>query len=489
MDYTNIVQVKNKFILFLTLGSILTRLTFDAMLKVPIESIIVLAGIGGIIVIGSAFLIMKQYARINMYFMIFMTSIMTVAMMMTSPSLSNLMLFFYAIIMFAIYEDIKPIILQCIISILGITYFFNRYKDTVFVGATYEDLIFLVIYIFAAMAILAVLCLLAKRTYKRLEQSVHESIEAKNKAEAIINNINENVIVLKDANIKIKLSINEAGEISSAIAESSAVVERQTQEQVMGINSIKALMTTGGEYVEAISVASTQMRELSMQTEETAIESRDKMDGLLQEMDKMSGQANAVVKLIEDLREENSKVGNIIQSINNITSQTSLLALNASIEAARAGEYGKGFAVVAEEVRKLSDDSQYATQQIATILENIALKSSNVFESIMDEQEVIVTCTNYTHEVKAVFEDINNNTLDVLEEAKNIQNESQMLKDTFGNSLLEIQEIEQAVEETAQSIKKITQSMGDLHGQVDSIGESYDKIDFTAIKLQNICRL
>ncbi len=79
---------------------------------------------------------------------------------------------------------------------------------------------------------------------------------------------------------------------------------------------------------------------------------------------------------VGSLGAEADQVGDFLEEINEITEQTNMLALNAAIEAARAGEHGRGFGVVAEEVRKLADRTQAATDRVAKSIAGIRQRTS-----------------------------------------------------------------------------------------------------------------
>ena len=84
-----------------------------------------------------------------------------------------------------------------------------------------------------------------------------------------------------------------------------------------------------------------------------------------------AGGANCVTIQLDTQFIDAGRIGDIIETVNDISERTHLLALNAAIEAAAAGEGGRSFAVVAAEMKLLADQAKGATAQVRTILGEI----------------------------------------------------------------------------------------------------------------------
>lgn len=109
---------------------------------------------------------------------------------------------------------------------------------------------------------------------------------------------------------------------------------------------------------------------------------------------------------IEELGRRSSEIRGIIEMINEIAEQTNLLALNAAIEAARAGEAGRGFAVVADEVRKLAERTQGATQDITQRINLITSGTESALNAIRQGSSRMADGTEHTRQAQQRLEQI-----------------------------------------------------------------------------------
>ena len=135
---------------------------------------------------------------------------------------------------------------------------------------------------------------------------------------------------------------------------------------------------------------------------------------------------DSVDGIAEKIQETNLAIDEIskcVSVIEEISSQTNLLSLNASIEAARAGEAGKGFAVVAEEIRHLSDSTAESAQEIKQIIEKVVKLSeatvdyaNKVVKTTEEEQQNI----SDTQQQFAILSDAVTNSLDNIYDIKNV---------------------------------------------------------------------
>lgn len=105
--------------------------------------------------------------------------------------------------------------------------------------------------------------------------------------------------------------------------------------------------------------------------------------------------------------EQSNQTNKVVEFIQKVSQQTNLLGLNAAIEAARAGQHGAGFSVVAGEVRKLSQESANAANQITELLTNIRSSIQSLTEGLASVSQTSLDLANVITEFSSMIQDLN----------------------------------------------------------------------------------
>lgn len=172
--------------------------------------------------------------------------------------------------------------------------------------------------------------------------------------------------------------LRTVAEFVNQLAGASAEILSSTSEQVASAQEQGSAVSETVSTVEEIAQTSEEaagraraVSESARQSEELGKSGRRAVDEAVGAMATVRDQVESIASRILALAEQAQSIGDIINTVNDISEQTHMLALNASIEASRAGEQGRGFAVVAAEVKALADQSKKATAQVRQILGHI----------------------------------------------------------------------------------------------------------------------
>ena len=168
-------------------------------------------------------------------------------------------------------------------------------------------------------------------------------------------------------------------------------------------------------------------------------EGRDNIEKLISQAQASEEAGNGVVKEVQELKDSTTQMQSIVDLIQNVASQTSLLALNASIEAARAGEAGRGFAVVATEISNLASQTQTATGNINDLINNIAKEMEDVVVSINSLVEGNRVQNESAHVTQGSFEKI-------VDSIREIRNDSNNLSGIVGKLVKANEEIVESIQ-------------------------------------------
>ena len=212
----------------------------------------------------------------------------------------------------------------------------------------------------------------------------------------------------------------------------------------------------------------------------------DKIKSMQDSSHKMDEGISAISKRIETVNTTVDKVSNIVSVIEEISSETNLLSLNASIEAARAGDAGKGFAVVAQEIRVLSDNTntelenikqiisslveecRYCVQASGTIVEDNA-KQKEEIKAVLDEFGALDEQIQKTAEKADEIEEL---VTAMIELNDDITKSSNSLTDVSAANAAATEEMNANIEELNAMMNGVSEMAGHMNDESDGLKEA-----------------
>lgn len=212
----------------------------------------------------------------------------------------------------------------------------------------------------------------------------------------------------------------------------------------------------------------------------------DKIKSMQDSSHKMDEGISAISKRIETVNTTVDKVSNIVSVIEEISSETNLLSLNASIEAARAGDAGKGFAVVAQEIRVLSDNTntelenikqiisslveecRYCVQASGTIVEDNA-KQKEEIKAVLDEFGSLDEQIQKTAEKADEIEEL---VTAMIELNDDITKSSNSLTDVSAANAAATEEMNANIEELNAMMNGVAEMAGHMNDESDGLKEA-----------------
>ncbi|EKF9994239.1 methyl-accepting chemotaxis protein [Vibrio cholerae] len=305
---------------------------------------------------------------------------------------------------------------------------------------------------------------------RQLQQTVREIAKGNLLVKAQEEGNNEITLLARDVNatvIQLRQTVESLVRISTDVASASTELatvmtqasvnsdqEKQEVEQVASaVNQLQSTAQSVTDHAHSADGAAQQANQLASQSLRMFEESH-------RATAKMADQLTEAAQVVNQLKEQSERIGNVTEVIRSISEQTNLLALNAAIEAARAGESGRGFAVVADEVRMLAARTQTSTQEIQAIIEELQNQSNTANSSMHSSLSLLEQNQSLAAKVSASLTEINHSISALgqinAQVATASEEQSQVTKD-INRNLSNIYEL------VSQNVTGITQSAAASH--------------------------
>ena len=314
------------------------------------------------------------------------------------------------------------------------------------------------------------------------------SQEMKNVGEVLAQNISERASAIHQITQNIESVKNQTVNQSASVTETSATIEQV----ISRLGELDSDIEVQASSIEQSSAAVEQMV-ANIASVTNNLEKNNALIKTVYEQTKNgkigARSANDVVAQIASLSASLMETSEIIQ---NIASQTNLLAMNAAIEAAHAGESGKGFAVVADEIRKLSEESNMQGKQIGEvmkkstqIIEKLTVVGEAAEKSFITVYELVNQISQQEELMVAAMKEQENGSNEVLQAIKNINEITGEVKTRSIEMLSGGIKVSEEMQKLDALTKNINNSMNEMAAAASEINDSSKEVSDISQKNKN----
>lgn len=291
--------------------------------------------------------------------------------------------------------------------------------------------------------------------------------------------INNMIDSLESIMMQVKLTAGDVSSSQQAMNDTTAVTVTSAQRVSSNISEMIRSMRSQLQDIDAVKDSAEQMRETLRQLERQANEqidvAKNEVVRIGDKMSHISAKVEETNQTIRTFMGTVQEVTGVLHAIEQISSQTHLLALNASIEAARVGEHGQGFAVVATEIRKLSELTRQSTEEVHRIIGHIYQDAQNAVLSMKEGTRVVqegnLLVSAASELLAAAAEDdlrkhqAVDEVVQLMEKIASVSKENRKISKDVESKVQELSQEIESVRYTSGNVEAIAKSMQQLVGQ------------------------